>query len=399
MQVQRVSNITGNNNVSTVNHTNKQSTPAFSGWGNLFKPKKSNPIYARLDSDIRIYSQKELERLRQNVALEISEIMDMSNTPGLTKRLDDLLHSPFVNYEPRYIDNLFSLADKITFPTQNKRNTETYRQFVLSSLSETMPLEILDKNQKKAITTTNEAVKKMLYDYTKMDESTPQAAAIRKMVKRLGENDIPVNNSDYYLAMSITHKKPLMSKTYIDTFNISPAKNIPIATRDASRFYMIKEAMGNPEKYFDNVFNYEYYIIDPEKIDSVFADGSISLYKLAGLSDNKEIREIFNIPEYLKNSYFKISMHKFNRFINESGMYHPELFTLDYIEKYLKAFEKRKDFDIFKTLDYYPRVSARENPSILNEIDTKISLLQNDLKKDNTEELAFLTGLRQYVSQ
>ena len=97
----------------------------------------------------------------------------------------------------------------------------------------------LDKNQKKAITTTNEAVKKMLYDYTKMDESTPQAAAIRKMVKRLGENDIPVNNSDYYLAMSITHKKPLMSKTYIDTFNISPAKNIPIATRDASRFYMI----------------------------------------------------------------------------------------------------------------------------------------------------------------
>lgn len=149
MQVQRVSNITGNNNVNTVNHTNKQSTPAFSGWGNLFKPKKSNPIYARLDSDIRIYSQKELERLRRNVALEISEIMDMSNTPGLTKRLDDLLHSPFVNYEPRYIDNLFSLADKITFPTQNKRNTETYRQFVLTSLSETMPLEILDKNQKK----------------------------------------------------------------------------------------------------------------------------------------------------------------------------------------------------------------------------------------------------------
>ena len=75
----------------------------------------SNPIYARLDSDIRIYSQKELERLRRNVALEISEIMDMSNTPELTKRLDDLLHSPFVNYEPRYIDNLFSLADKITF--------------------------------------------------------------------------------------------------------------------------------------------------------------------------------------------------------------------------------------------------------------------------------------------
>ena len=47
--------------------------------------------------------------------------------------------------------------------------------------------------------------------------------------------------------------------------------------------------------------------------------------------------------------------------------------------------------DIFKTLDYYPRVSARENPSILNEIDTKISLLQNDLKKDNTEELAYQT--------
>ena len=232
MHIQKITYTTGANPSvqNSIRRSQTQNLPAFTGFG-LFKPRKNPLNYAKYDSDVRIYSPQELKNLKRNVAYEISEMLDSPAVPAQLNRMKELLNSPFVDYETRYIDNTFSLADKITFPPQTSKNTDSYRQFVTTSLSETMPFDILTDTQKSTLTKDNITFKKILYDYQKMDESTPQAASVRKMIKRLGENNIPVHNKDYHLAMSLIHEKPLMSKTIIDTFNITPDKDFLIVTK------------------------------------------------------------------------------------------------------------------------------------------------------------------------
>ena len=399
MHIQKITYTTGANPSvqNSIRRNQTQNLPAFTGFG-LFKPRKNPLNYAKYDSDVRIYSPQELKNLKRNVAYEISEMLDSPAVPAQLNRMKELLNSPFVDYETRYIDNTFSLADKITFPPQTSKNTDSYRQFVTTSLSETMPFDILTDTQKSTLTKDNITFKKILYDYQKMDESTPQAASVRKMIKRLGENNIPVHNKDYHLAMSLIHEKPLMSKTIIDTFNITPDKDFLIVTPAKHWFDETVEKMFNPKILRDKIYNYDFCVLDTDKVDRVYADGSMTFYNLAGLSENKEIREIFDAAQYLKDFYSKTyGMNlRFEKFIRESQDYHPELLKLDFIEKYLKKFGKTDKDNISMELRLYPEISR--NTELVKSIDSKLEILKRDNTDNSAKDIELLTNLREYIT-
>ena len=415
MQITAITNtINTTKQYNTNKSNNLASTPNFTGFWN-FLPKKNSLRFVKLDSDITIFSPKELKKLQENVAREIKEIITLPATSALKKRLDDLLTSPFVDFKADYSGE--SLADKIVYNFETGKGTDMYRYFLTKSLAETMPLEILKSKDFKGIVSKrgNEPLKYVLETYHKMNEKTPEAEMVRKMVDRLSNADIPIPNKNYYLAESIINNQLLMSKTYINTFGINPNDNIEIiSNKSAHTEVNVRELIkkfNNPPIMENSVTNTKFFIVNPDKAKnsdgSYFNYGNVSepftLYKLCGLSKDEGIRNIFDVIPFMKNNLHKyrprnekdfVPINKFEHFLIGTEDYHPELTSVDFVEKYVKSFEGDEKEVCAILLDYLP---IKRNAEFKAELENKINMLRQSNSTESKKELNLLNEINNYI--
>lgn len=417
MQITPISNTLNTTKYKeTTNKTQNSniSNPSFTGFWN-FLPKKNSLRYVKLDSDTTIFSPKELKQLRENVTKEVKDIIRMPETSALKKRLDDLLTSPFVDYKTDYSGE--SLADKIVYNFEAGKGTDMYRYFLTKSLAESMPLEILKSKDFKGIVSKrgNEPLKYVLETYHKMNEKTPEAEMVRKMVDRFKNADIPIPNKNYYLAESIINNQLLMSKTYINTFGINPNDNIEIisnkSTHTEVNFRELIKKFNNPPIMENSVTNTKFFIVNPDKAKnsdgSYFNYGNVSepftLYKLCGLSKDEGIRNIFDVIPFMKNNLHKYRprnekdfapINKFEHFLVGTKDYHPELTSVDFVEKYVKSFDGDKK-EVYAILsDYLP---IKHNTVFKTELENKINMLSQSNSTENKKELDLLNKIYNYI--
>lgn len=415
MQITAITNtINTTKQYNTNKSNNLASTPNFTGFWN-FLPKKNSLRFVKLDSDITIFSPKELKKLQENVAREIKEIITLPATSALKKRLDDLLTSPFVDFKADYSGE--SLADKIVYNFETGKGTDMYRYFLTKSLAETMPLEILKSKDFKGIVSKrgNEPLKYVLETYHKMNEKTPEAEMVRKMVDRLNNADIPIPNKNYYLAESIINNQLLMSKTYINTFGINPNDNIEIISNKSAHtevnFRELIKKFNNPPIMENSVTNTKFFIVNPDKAKnsdgSYFNYGNVSepftLYKLCGLSKDEGIRNIFDVIPFMKNNLHKyrprnekdfVPINKFEHFLIGAEDYHPELTSVDFVEKYVKSFEGDEKEVCAILFDYLP---IKRNAEFKAELKNKINMLRQSNSTESKKELNLLNEINNYI--
>lgn len=415
MQITAITNtINTTKQYNTNKSNNLASTPNFTGFWN-FLPKKNSLRFVKLDSDITIFSPKELKKLQENVAREIKEIITLPATSALKKRLDDLLTSPFVDFKADYSGE--SLADKIVHNFETGKGTDMYRYFLTKSLAESMPLEILKSKDFKGIVSKrgNEPLKYVLETYHKMNEKTPEAEMVRKMVDRFKNADIPIPNKNYYLAESIINNQLLMSKTYINTFGINPNDNIEIISNKSAHtevnFRELIKKFNNPPIMENSVTNTKFFIVNPDKAKnsdgSYFNYGNVSepftLYKLCGLSKDEEIRNIFDVIPFMKNNLHKyrprnekdfVPINKFEHFLIGAEDYHPELTSVDFVEKYVKSFEGDEKEVCAILFDYLP---IKRNAEFKAELENKINMLRQSNSTESKKELNLLNEINNYI--
>lgn len=415
MQITAITNtINTTKQYNTNKSNNLASTPNFTGFWN-FLPKKNSLRFVKLDSDITIFSPKELKKLRENVAREIKEIITLPATSALKKRLDDLLTSPLVDFKADYSGE--SLADKIVYNFEAGKGTDMYRYFLTKFLAESMPLEILKSKDFKGIVSKrgNEPLKYVLETYHKMNEKTPEAEMVRKMVDRFKNADIPIPNKNYYLAESIINNQLLMSKTYINTFGINPNDNIEIisnkSTHTEVNFRELIKKFNNPPIMENCVTNTKFFIVNPDKAKnsdgSYFNYGNVSepftLYKLCGLSKDEGIRNIFDVIPFMKNNLHKyrprnekefVPINKFEHFLIGAEDYHPELTSVDFVEKYVKSFEGDEKEVCAILFDYLP---IKRNAEFKAELENKINMLRQSNSTESKKELNLLNEINNYI--
>ncbi len=415
MQITAITNtINTTKQYNTNKSNNLASTPNFTGFWN-FLPKKNSLRYVKLDSDTTIFSPKELKKLRENVAREIKEIITLPATSALKKRLDDLLTSPFVDFKADYSGE--SLADKIVHNFETGKGTDMYRYFLTKSLAESMPLEILKSKDFKGIVSKrgNEPLKYVLETYHKMNEKTPEAEMVRKMVDRFKNADIHIPNKNYYLAESIINNQLLMSKTYINTFGINPNDNIEIISNKSAHtevnFRELIKKFNNPPIMENSVTNTKFFIVNPDKAKnsdgSYFNYGNVSepftLYKLCGLSKDEGIRNIFDVIPFMKNNLHKyrprnekdfVPINKFEHFLIGAEDYHPELTSVDFVEKYVKSFEGDEKEVCAILFDYLP---IKRNAEFKAELENKINMLRQSNSTESKKELNLLNEINNYI--
>lgn len=415
MQITAITNtINTTKQYNTNKSNNLASTPNFTGFWN-FLPKKNSLRFVKLDSDTTIFSPKELKKLQENVAREIKEIITLPATSALKKRLDDLLTSPFVDFKADYSGE--SLADKIVHNFETGKGTDMYRYFLTKSLAESMPLEILKSKDFKGIVSKrgNEPLKYVLETYHKMNEKTPEAEMVRKMVDRFKNADIPIPNKNYYLAESIINNQLLMSKTYINTFGINPNDNIKIISNKSAHtevnFRELIKKFNNPPIMENSVTNTKFFIVNPDKAKnsdgSYFNYGNVSepftLYKLCGLSKDEGIRNIFDVIPFMKNNLHKyrprnekdfVPINKFEHFLIGAEDYHPELTSVDFVEKYVKSFEGDEKEVCAILFDYLP---IKRNAEFKAELENKINMLRQSNSTESKKELNLLNEINNYI--
>ena len=415
MQITAITNtINTTKQYNTNKSNNLASTPNFTGFWD-FLPKKNSLRFVKLDSDTTIFSHKELKKLQENVAREIKEIITLPATSALKKRLDDLLTSPFVDFKADYSGE--SLADKIVHNFETGKGTDMYRYFLTKSLAESMPLEILKSKDFKGIVSKrgNEPLKYVLETYHKMNEKTPEAEMVRKMVDRFKNADIHIPNKNYYLAESIINNQLLMSKTYINTFGINPNDNIEIISNKSAHtevnFRELIKKFNNPPIMENSVTNTKFFIVNPDKAKnsdgSYFNYGNVSepftLYKLCGLSKDEGIRNIFDVIPFMKNNLHKyrprnekdfVPINKFEHFLIGAEDYHPELTSVDFVEKYVKSFEGDEKEVCAILFDYLP---IKRNAEFKAELENKINMLRQSNSTESKKELDLLNEINNYI--
>ncbi len=415
MQITAITNtINTTKQYNTNKSNNLASTPNFTGFWD-FLPKKNSLRYVKLDSDITIFSPKELKKLRENVANEIREIIKMPATPGLKKRLNDLLYSPFADYKTDYFDGMSNLSNLISYNCERGKGTDLYRQFVTTSIAETMPIELLKGKEFKGIAHRegNQPLRYVLDSYHKMNESTPEASAIRKMVKRLNEAGIDISDNKYYLAHSLVNDQPLMSKTLIDAFEIKPNDYISVitekATRTDSNFKKQIEKFDNPQLLTNPATGEKFFIANPEILKNkgegtysfyVFNSETMPLYNLAGLSKNKEVKNLFDVFKITdfnpRKCFSNDNTNTLEEFLRKCKPFHPEMDSLEFIEKYIKTYNYQNN-EINYILSPYPLPNDYKNLNI--EVENKIKMLNQIPSEENKKELDLLRKIQAYINR
>jgi len=357
--------------------SDRKFSPSFAGfWGR----RKADDI--PLDGKV-LLSEKQLLNGREKVIAEIDDIIRCGEySEAKAERLDKLLHSQFVSYDFGCFGPFkFTLNDLLAQYTAVKDN-RLYAQFVATSLGETNPR--IDKIEDyRMLYNNNVGIRNSLKNYLEIDENSKEAEVVRKMVKRLFENNVKVPIYPQFFAECLLNGKSQMCKMLMEDLGISPFTEVPmIRDEDCSLIQnkIVRESSypvstnindyvgveGYSKVYGDLSYSGKRYnspfliIYDENKKYAAYErKTSRTLYQIAALSKYPECKNFFDMPEYLYQSYqgntdfdwygykriFGIPgdvCNNIGKFFSESNFrYHPEIkgldFNVDLLSKLVKG--------------------------------------------------------------
>jgi len=391
-------------------------SPSFAG---LFGWRQKDDI--PLDGKV-LLSEQQLLNGRAIAINEIDDIIHCSEySEAKAERLDKLLHSQFVSYDFGCIGSFkLTLNDLLERPTTVKDN-RLYAQFVATSLGETNPR--IDKiDNYRMLYNTNLGIRNSLKNYLQIDENSKEAEAVRKMVKRLFENNVRVPVYPQFFAECLLNGKPQMCKTLMEDLGLSPFTEVPmIRDEDSSVFHNqivrispyppvteISDYVGvegysklyGDLSYSGKGHNPPFLIIYDE--DKKYAPYEMktkrTLYQIAALSKYPECKNFFDMSEYLYQSYqgntdfnwygyddrFGIRIRRnmtFNidKFFSTPNLrYHPEIegldFRVDLLSKFVKDGTDLDDSGLWRI--------ARGDGDMFTEAFRKLKELDHDNSED-----------------
>lgn len=374
--------IDSNNYIAERSPANNQQVN-FSGLFGLFSSQKEENI--SLDADIGVLSQKQINKTKKLVNQEIYNIIYKSDySEANSKRLDKLLHSAFVDYklEGFLPERSFVSLNDLLLVRNSENNNRLYNQFLITSLTETLPeltfhdipdveLSSSDYTLKyglKKIYHNNNAIFQIFQSYLKMDEDSKEAETIRKMIKNLKEYNMETKDYPSFFAECLLNNKTKMCKFLCDEFGFEPITVAPAVrnSHDRDNISRYKDKKGvspicDDIQYYGNEQYPNFAIVYPDKTHDIYISSddchNYELYDISALSQGKEAKEFFDIPEYLYQSFKgKTSLNYFaqdtdmwgypkgtyqiQHFFWDNQHRHPELSTLDFLEKFASKFSR-----------------------------------------------------------
>ena len=174
IKVYNVTNSISNYNTTTNRNNNIQkpnSQQNFTGLFSCFKSSKE-PIF--LNTDMSILSPKQVKKATEYVIQEVGSLVKRDFTPGASKRLENLLNSPYIDYSLPKLKNGLALIDLVDVRYMPTKENKLRSQFIRTSLAKTMPMELLDKEAKKLMYGRNHGIFHIFQSYSKMDEASKE---------------------------------------------------------------------------------------------------------------------------------------------------------------------------------------------------------------------------------
>lgn len=392
---------------NTIQKHEISSRPAFKGIFDIFKKQEKSNLSEQifLDSNISILSPKQIKQAKEYAAQEVYSLIKSPYTPGASKKLDNLLNSPYIDYSlPVCGEYHFTLADCVDVRHKSTEKNELYNQFLRTSLAKTMPMNLLENEYKQELYSINHGIYQIFQDYTKADESSKESQEVRDMVVRLKEACVDIDDYPEFFADCLINGKTKMCKLLMENFNLTPETQVSVVRGNDRTLKEFSNAFGitnklddpyySPSFYFDKNSKDSFLIVHPHRlavsnthsyakyISSDVAD-TTTLYNIASLSPLEESKNFFDIPSYMcdnlagriiytKYSYEDKDLTK--EFFNHNVERHPELRDFEFLEKFATQLKAKKD----KPLAYY-----------LNSIESYIANKDNLQKaKDLIQELS-----------
>lgn len=391
----------------------------FAGLFGIFSSNNKENI--SLDDEIGVLSKKQIQKAKTLVNQEIYNIIyNCDYSEANSKRLDKLLHSPFVDYSlegccPKR--SYTSLSD-LLLVRNSENNNKLYNQFLVTSLAETLPeLMFINKPDNELssneytlkegfqkIYHNNNAIFQVFQSYLKMDEDSKEAENIRKMIKTLKDYNMETKDYPSFFAECLMNNKTKMCKFLCDEFGFEPITVAPAVRnahgRDNISKYKDKKGVSpiyEDIKYYENEQYSNFAIVYPDKTYDIYISSddnhNYTLYDISTLSQGKEAKEFFDIPEYLYQSYKgKTSfnylaqdidmwgnlkyVYQSQHFFWDNHKRHTELLTIDFLEKFASKFTQDElNLGMRGNGIYWSFWLRNDN---LNDTLTRIKQLQND---------------------
>lgn len=388
--------------------------------------RKDNKETIPLDGETPVLSPKQLLNIQKNITAEVINIIKSEYTDAKAERLDKLLHSEFIDYKLESYQNncSFSLEDLIIYHFEDNNN-KLYNQFLATSLGETMPIEQYNNSENKDykkklqnLYMTNESVFLTLQSYLKMDESSKDAEKIRQMIKRLHDNDMNLPELENLFAECLLNNMPKMCKVLSEDIGIEPFDRVPIIKDERYKNYaeIYQQKPGTSNNVYNGIIynsdqeSSNFIVLYPKKSTTYISSDvitNLSLYKISGISDSKESKEFFDMPEYLyqsaqrktKYDYWYTSYNspytpEINNFFWDNANHHPEIKTVEFLEKLITKFHNDdKDFDIYNEIGL--RRSLFSEPEYYKDSLILIKKLQNDDSLEAQKRIKILKEIYQ----
>lgn len=345
---------------------NLNNSPNFKGLFSFFCTEaKSIPLESAQEM---VLSEKQLYNVKKAVVKEIAAILHGPATEPISERLDKLLNSPFADYSLSCLGETGSVTLRNMVSMPKNENPKLYSQFLLTSLSKTMPIE--EYKGSKDVTNlyyNNEYLYDILKSYTNIDENSAKAESIRKMIPRLLEAKVDIQDLPSFFADYLLAGKTKICKLLEKELNLKPDTEIPIL----NSFFMNKEIFLNKckkVKSVSTIFNthedpsavvhmqkYKWSLNSPDNECRIFYN---TLYNIAGMSEKPETRNFFDIADFLfgqckegVSAWYTGSVKKNQDFLFRHNKNHPELKSLDFYMKMASKFNTKKSLDIKSTSD------------------------------------------------
>lgn len=395
--------------------------PAFTGIFNLFGNNAAKDVFVNTSS--KILSPKQLRKAKENVVDEIYSLFKSHYTPASSKRMDELLNSPYVDYNITCAESSgLTLADCIDIRHSYKEN-KLYNQFLRTSLAKTMPFEAFENPKSiKDLYYENDAIFQIFQSYTKMDETSKEAQEVRDMILRLKDNNVEIKDYPEFFADCLYNGKLKMCRLLESKFNINPETTINIAqispqkATEYSKAFGTSTVLANP---FYRVSSYDtdshILVYHPQKLDphseSYSAikckENTMDLFDFTACCPDKNSREFFDIPKYIFTTFYNNPRHRFggnfldlsrssglSRYLWDKSQKHPEMISLDFIEQTAKYFRQKADKpnNPKEYLKFLPSNITCEK-KYESEALERIKKLKSDFKKDNSERIKILEEL------
>lgn len=394
---------------------NLNNSPNFKGLFSFFcKEAKSIPLESAQEM---VLSEKQLYSVKKAVVKEIAAILHGPATEPITERLDKLLNSPFADYSLSCLGETGSVSLRNMVSMPKNENPKLYSQFLLTSLSKTMPIE--EYKGSKDVTNlyhNNEYLYDILKSYTNIDENSVKAKSIRTMIPRLLESKVDIQDLPSFFADYLLAGKTKICKLLEKELNLKPNTEIPVL----NSFFMNKEIFLNKckrVKSVSTIFNtyedpsavvhmqkYKWALNSPDNECRIFYK---TLYNIAGASQNPETRNFFDIADFLfgqckegYSSWFTGTAEKNRAFLQMHINTHPELKSLEFYEKLASKYNAQSRLNIKSTadtgltLDFWKSEEAHKQAGVILEKLKNSSEISHEIQRriKNLEDIYYLTG-------